>query len=86
MKFGARSLRDQINQGRITPQAFVAFAVILVLSASAAALVVVYGAGERIISERERAQALSERDLLDAVIVQIVFDDVNTYTSLEDDD
>ncbi len=67
MKFGARSLRDQINQGRITPQAFVAFAVILVLSASAAALVVVYGAGERIISERERAQALSERDLLEEV-------------------
>ncbi len=39
----------------------------LVLSASAASLVVVYRTGERIISERERAEALDERDLLQEV-------------------
>lgn len=59
--------QGQKRESRITPQAFVLFAVVLVLSASAAALVVVYRAGERIISERERAQALSERDLLEEV-------------------
>jgi signal transduction histidine kinase len=53
--------------GRITPQAFIIFAVVLVLGASAAALVVVYRAGERIISERERAWALAERDLFEEV-------------------
>ena len=53
--------------GRLAPQAFVAFAVLLVLAASAAALVMVYGVGERIIGEGERRQALAERDLLSEV-------------------
>jgi hypothetical protein len=52
---------------RFAPSSFLIFAVVLVLSASAASLVVVYGAGERIISERERAEALDERDLLQEV-------------------
>ncbi len=50
--------------GRLAPQAFLMFAVALVAAASAVALVLVYGAGARLISERERAQALAERDLL----------------------
>ncbi len=49
---------------RLKPSAFIIFAVVLVLGASAAALVVVYRTGERIILERERAEALAERDLL----------------------
>ena len=49
---------------RAKPSAFIIFAVLLVLGASAAALVVVYRTGERIILERERAEALAERDLL----------------------
>jgi len=49
---------------RFAPLSFLIFAVALVLSASAASLVVVYRTGERIISERERAEALDERDLL----------------------
>jgi signal transduction histidine kinase len=49
---------------RFAPSAFVTFAVALVAGASAIALVVVYRTGERIITERERAEALAERDLL----------------------
>lgn len=49
---------------RLLPSPFLLFAVALVLGASAAALVVVYRTGERIILERERAEALAERDLL----------------------
>lgn len=49
---------------RVRPSAFILFAVLLVLGASATALVVVYRTGERIILERERAEALAERDLL----------------------
>jgi signal transduction histidine kinase len=52
---------------RFAPSSFLIFAVVLVLSASAASLVVVYRTGERIISERERAEALDERDLLQEV-------------------
>ena len=52
---------------RFAPLSFLIFAVALVLSASAASLVVVYRTGERIISERERADALDERDLLQEV-------------------
>jgi signal transduction histidine kinase len=51
----------------LAPSSFLTFAVILVLSASAVALVVVYRTGERIILERERAEALAERDLLEEV-------------------
>ncbi len=51
----------------LAPSSFLVFAVLLVLSASAAALVVVYRTGERIILERERAEALAERDLLEEV-------------------
>jgi signal transduction histidine kinase len=49
---------------RLAPSTFVMLAVGLVLAASAAALVVVYRSGERIILQRERAEALAERDLL----------------------
>ena len=52
---------------RFAPSSFVAFAVVLVVSASAAALIVVYNTGERIISEQERTEALSERDSLEEV-------------------
>jgi signal transduction histidine kinase len=52
---------------RFAPSSFLIFAVALVLSASAASLVVVYRTGEGIISERERAEALDERDLLQEV-------------------
>jgi signal transduction histidine kinase len=51
----------------LAPSSFLIFAVFLVLSASAVALVVVYRTGERIILERERAEALAERDLLEEV-------------------
>ena len=51
----------------LAPSSFLTFAVLLVLSASAVALVVVYRTGERIILERERAEALAERDLLEEV-------------------
>jgi len=49
---------------RLAPSTFVILAVLLVLAGSAAALMVVYGTGERIITQRERAEALAERDLL----------------------
>ncbi len=52
---------------RLAPSSFLIFAVVLVLSASAGSLVVVYRTGGRIISERERAEALDERDLLQEV-------------------
>ena len=48
----------------LAPTSFLIFAALLVLGASAVALVMVYQTGERIIIERERAQALAERDLL----------------------
>jgi signal transduction histidine kinase len=49
---------------RLAPSTFMVIAVALVLAASAAALFVVYDTGERIILQRERAEALAERDLL----------------------
>ncbi len=49
---------------RLAPTTFIVIAIGLVLAASAAALVVVYSSGERIILQRERAEALAERDLL----------------------
>jgi signal transduction histidine kinase len=49
---------------RLAPSTFIVIAVALVLAASAAALFVVYSTGERIILQRERAEALAERDLL----------------------
>ncbi len=49
---------------RLAPSTFVMLAIALVVTASAAALVVVYDTGERIILQRERAEALAERDLL----------------------
>jgi signal transduction histidine kinase len=51
----------------LVPSSFLLFAVLLVLGSSAVALVVVYRTGERIIEERERAEALAERDLLEEV-------------------
>jgi hypothetical protein len=51
----------------LAPSSLLIFAAILVLGASAVALVVVYRTGERIILERERAEALAERDLLEEV-------------------
>ncbi len=51
----------------LVPSSFLLFAALLVLGASAVALVVVYRTGERIIEQRERAQALAERDLLEEV-------------------
>ncbi len=51
----------------LAPSSFLLFAALLVLGSSAVALVVVYRTGERIIEERERAQALAERDLLEEV-------------------
>lgn len=56
------ALADRLR--RLAPSTFVMLAVALVLAASAAALVVVYRTGERIILQRERAEALAERDLL----------------------
>ena len=53
--------------GGLVPSSFLIFAALLVLGASAVALVVVYRTGERIIMERERAEALAERDLLEEV-------------------
>ena len=50
---------------RLAPSTFVILAVALVLTASAAALVLVYATGERIILQRERAEAVAERDLLE---------------------
>jgi signal transduction histidine kinase len=50
---------------RLAPSTFVILAVAMVLAASAAALVLVYATGERIIVQRERAEALAERDLLE---------------------
>ncbi len=49
---------------RLAPSTFVLLAVGLVLAASATALVMVYRTGGRIILQRERAEALAERDLL----------------------
>ena len=60
-------LARRLVEGRITPQSFVLFAVALVLSASALALALVYSSGQKIISERERAEAVAERDLLEEV-------------------
>ncbi len=51
----------------LAPSSFLVFAAFLVLASSAVALVVVYRTGERIIMERERAEALAERDLLEEV-------------------
>ena len=62
--------RDRAKTGgwvALAPSSFLIFAVLLVLCASAVALVVVYTTGERIILERERAEALAERDLLEEV-------------------
>ena len=55
---------------RLTPSSFLLFVAVLAVAASAAALIVAYGAGESIISERERAEALAERDLLEQVDVE----------------
>jgi signal transduction histidine kinase len=52
---------------RLAPSSFLLFVVVLAVAASAAALVVVYRSGGRIISERERAEALAELDLLEEV-------------------
>lgn len=52
---------------RFAPSSFLLFVAVMVVSASAAALVVVYRTGERIISERERAEALAELELLEEV-------------------
>ncbi len=55
------------RSSRLVPSSFLLFAAVLVLGASAVALVVVYRTGERIIVQRERAEALAERDLLEEV-------------------
>ena len=55
---------------RFTPSSFLLFVAVLAVAASAAALIVVYRTGEGIISERERAEALAERDLLEQVDVE----------------
>ena len=55
---------------RLTPSSFLLFVAVLAVAASAAALVVVYRTGGSIISERERAEALAERDLLEEVDVE----------------
>ena len=55
---------------RLTPSSFLLFVAVLAVAASAAALIVVYRAGDSIISERERAEALAERDLLEEVDVE----------------
>lgn len=52
---------------RLAPAWFLFFAIVLVVSASAAALFLVSQTGERIITERERAQVLADRDLLTEV-------------------
>ena len=51
----------------LAPSGFLLFAVLLVVTASATALLVVYDTGERIITERERAEVLADRDLLQEV-------------------
>jgi signal transduction histidine kinase len=56
--------------GRLTPSSFLLFVALLAVAASAAALVVVYRTGGSIISERERAEALAKRDLLEEVDVE----------------
>jgi signal transduction histidine kinase len=59
-----------LRRGRaagLVSSSFLVFAAILVLSASTVALVVVYRTGERIILDRERAEALAERDLLEEI-------------------
>ena len=55
---------------RLTPSSFLLFVAVLAVAASAAALIVVYRTGEGIISDRERAEALAERDLLEQVDVE----------------
>jgi signal transduction histidine kinase len=55
---------------RLTPSSFLLFVAVLAVAASAAALIVAYRTGESIISERERAEALAERDLLEQVDVE----------------
>lgn len=68
---GGRAARRPRRPGAgLRPQTFVAFAVLLVLAASAVALVMVYGVGERIIAEGERRQAYAERDLLEEVALE----------------
>lgn len=62
--------------GRFAPLAFVLFAVLLVLAASAVSLVVVYQVGERIIADGERRQALAERDALEEVALEQGLDTV----------
>jgi signal transduction histidine kinase len=64
------TLVDRLRGRRWTmlaPSSLLLFAAVLVLGSSAVALVVVYRTGERIIEERERAEALAERDLLEEV-------------------
>lgn len=56
-----------IGSRRFAPTAFIAFAVALVAAASAASLWVVYRTGERIIAEREQAEAQAELALLQEV-------------------
>ena len=55
---------------RLTPSSFLVFVAVLAVAAAAAALIVAYRTGESIISERERAEALAERDLLEQVDVE----------------
>ena len=52
---------------RLAPSSFLLFVAVLAVAASAASLVVVYRTGGRIISERERAEALAELELLEEV-------------------
>jgi signal transduction histidine kinase len=52
---------------RLAPSSFLLFVVLLAVAASAAALGVVYRTGDRIISERERAEVFAEQDLLQEV-------------------
>jgi signal transduction histidine kinase len=56
-----------IGPRRFAPTAFIAFSVALVAAASAAALLVVYSTGERIIVEREQDEARAELALLEEV-------------------
>ena len=60
----ARPKRSALGPSSVL-SSFLIFVALLVLCASAVALVVVYRAGERIILERERSEALAERDLLE---------------------
>ena len=55
---------------RLTPSSLLLFVAVLAVAASAAARIVGYRTGGSIISERERAEALAERDLLEEVDVE----------------